>query len=364
MAKGAQEMFKLQEFFLALTLALMAPGAHAAGPPSIAPERPVWSVGPGFQFADRADKRRESVSGIACPPVSLSPRRCIVAFDEGGEERYVLIGDNRLMPEPDRIVLLPNDGELDAEGAARDGDIVYVTGSHSPKRQSCESSPTRRHVFRFMVDRVTGRASLDADGKPAGLEDDQGRLWKLMIADPVLGKFVGDGKCLGKPDHAANIEGLAAKDGVLYFGFREPAKDKHTYILPVRADQLFSSGNLSAKPFTMEVGGGRGIRDLLAVPEGILLLIGPDDDSQDVGWSVALWDGSGSTADIIVPNLLANLDLDGVPPKPCKPSQHGKSADVKPEAFTMLEDGADFRRLLILSDGMCDGGAMSFRVPK
>jgi hypothetical protein len=275
-----------------------------------------------------------------------------------------LIGDGRLLPEPDRIVLLPDDKELDAEGAARDGDTIYVTGSHSPKRQSCEPNPNSRHVFRFVVDHVTGRAGLDGAGKPLGLEDDQGRLWKLMMADPVFKKFVGDDKCLGKPDHAANIEGLAAKDGVLYFGFREPAKNKQTYILPVRADRLFSSGDLSAKPFTVEVGGSRGIRDLLAVPEGILLLIGPDDDSQDVGWSVALWDESGSTTDVIVPKLLADLNLDSVSPKPCKPPKHDKLADIKPEAFTMLEDGADFRRLLILSDGMCDGGAMSFRVPK
>jgi hypothetical protein len=114
----------------------------------------------------------------------------------------------------------------------------------------------------------------------------------------------------------------------------------------------------------VEVGGGRGIRDLLTVPEGLLLLIDSDDDSQDVGWSVALWDGSGSTTAVVVPRLLANLDLHGLSPKPCKPPTPGKAAEIKPEAFTMLEDGADFRRLLILSDGMCDGGAMAFRVPK
>ena len=30
----------------------------------------------------------------------------------------------------------------------------------------------------------------------------------------------------------------------------------------------------------------------------------------------------------------------------------------------MLEEGSDFYRLLILSDGMCDGGPMSFRITK
>jgi hypothetical protein len=45
----------------------------------------------------------------------------------------------------------------------------------------------------------------------------------------------------------------------------------------------------------MKAGAGRGIRDMLAVPEGVLVLLGPDDDNgKDVGWSVALWDGSHS----------------------------------------------------------------------
>src|SRR5262249_55771481 len=84
--QGIQAMSKPSGFFLALILSLTAPGARAAGPPSVAPEGPVWGAGAGFQFADKPDKKRESVSGIACPTVSSSPRRCIVAFDEGGEE--------------------------------------------------------------------------------------------------------------------------------------------------------------------------------------------------------------------------------------------------------------------------------------
>jgi hypothetical protein len=32
--------------------------------------------------------------------------------------------------------------------------------------------------------------------------------------------------------------------------------------------------------------------------------------------------------------------------------------------MTLLEDGTEFYRLLILSDGMCDDGPMSFVIPK
>jgi hypothetical protein len=352
-------MSRIYLFLCTFLLALCRCNAIAAAPPTVGPEGPIWSAGAGFQFESHADKKRESLSGIACPPVFGAERRCVAAFDEGGEARYAVIAQNHLIPEPDRIVLLPGHGELDAEGAARDGNVVYVTGSHSPKRHSCQSNPDSRHVFRFKVDGASGRATLDGTGRPADLEDDQGRLWTLLTTNPVLQPFVGNGKCLGKPDHAVNIEGIAAKDGMLYFGFREPAKDKHAYILPVPADALFTSPVPDSTPFTVEVGQGRGIRDLLGVPEGVLLLIGPDDDSEDTGWSVGLWDGSRSSDDIR-PRLLANLALGA--PNPCKPPRPGERAEVKPEAFALIENSTDFWRFLILSDGMCDGGATPYRI--
>jgi hypothetical protein len=353
-------MQSIRTALLILTFAIFCAviGARAdSDPPKVAPDGPTWSAGSGFQFESKAGKKRESLSGIACPSPSPSPRLCVAAFDEGSEARYVLIDRDHLVPQPDRIVLLPDDQELDAEGAARDGDTVYITGSHSLKRGHCEVNPNSRHVFRFKVDAQTGRAEHDASGKPASLEDDHGNLWKILTANTTLREFAG--KCLGKPSHGVNIEGLAVKDGMLYFGFREPAKDKHTYILPLRADQLFSAAGVSnAEPVQIKAGAGRGIRDMLAVPEGLLLLLGPDDDNgKDVGWSVALWAGSNSND----PKILADLDLSGVSPKPC-PSRD--TTDVKPEAMAMLDDGNSFRRLLILSDGMCDGGAMSFLIPK
>src|SRR5262249_44966457 len=153
--------------------------------------------------------------------------------------------------------------------------------------------------------------------------DDRGNLWRMLKANGELGQFTADGKCLGEPDHALNIEGLAAKNGTLYFGLREPAKDKHAYVVSVSARQLFSgAGNLEVTK--LKVGGGRGIRDLLSIPEGFLLLIGPDDDnSEDAGWSVALWDGSDSH-EAITPKILADLELKDVAPQPCKPPGHGE----------------------------------------
>ena len=357
-------MLKAHWFLLAslLTLSTLATRAEA-DPPKIAPEGSVWDAAAGFQFDKKADRKRESLSGIACPSLAAVPRLCVAAFDEGIEARYVVIDGNRLVPQPDAIVLLADGKELDAEGAARDGDTVYITGSHSPKRGDCAINSDSRHVIRFKVNPSTQRAKPEATGEPAGLEDDRGTLWQLLKTDGELGQFAADGKCLGRPDHAVNIEGLAAKNGALYFGLREPAKDKHAYVVSMSAEQLFSgAGHLEVTK--LKVGAGRGIRDLLSIPEGFLLLIGPDDDnSQDAGWSVASWAGSHSR-EVITPQILADLQLKDVAPQPCKPPGRGEKAEIKPEAFTMLDDGPDFRRLLILSDGMCDGGGMSFKIPK
>ena len=168
-------------------------GALAADVPNVRPDGGmVWNTQGGFAFEKKSNKKREAISGIACPPASATERRCIVAIDEGGEARYVKIGDNSLVLEPDRIVLLPDDDmELDAEGAARDGDLVYITGSFSSKRKKCEANEDSRHVFRFSVNHTTGRAELDSRGFPVGIEDDKGALWDVLKRDSVLKEFAG-----------------------------------------------------------------------------------------------------------------------------------------------------------------------------
>ena len=52
--------------------------------------------------------------GIACSSESNGPRHCIAVFDEGGEARHAIIDGERLIPQPERIVLLTGNGELDA----------------------------------------------------------------------------------------------------------------------------------------------------------------------------------------------------------------------------------------------------------
>ncbi|MEO7401661.1 MAG: hypothetical protein ABIV07_13010, partial [Polaromonas sp.] len=110
----------------------------------------------------------------------------------------------------------------------------------------------------------------------------------------------------------------------------------------------------------LALGQRRGIRDMVAVKTGFLLLAGPDDSpaSQSAGWVLAWWDGKpAANGGVVQPRLLATLDLSGVKLRQC-------DKELKPEAMTVLEETPAAYKLLLLSDGMCDGGPLTFTVPR
>ena len=98
---------------------------------------------------------------------------------------------------------------------------------------------------------------------------------------------------------------------------------------------------------------------MVTVSTGILLLAGPDDrkDNANAGWTLSLWDdkSQGTTAE---PKRLAALDLRQVAASACD------ARDIKPEAITVLQESAQLYRVLVLSDGLCDGGALMFDIPR
>lgn len=358
---------------LGLSLGLSANLLAQPAPPSVKPDSGPWDSGAGFHFdlkKKKLQKTRQSVSGMACNLDARQQRVCLLAFDEGAEARYAYVGPQALRIDAEPVVLRDTPDELDAEAAATDGRYFYVTGSHSAKRGDCASNPGSRHVIRFRLDPATGRALRTPTG---ALVDhaDSGRLWPLMQAQPELAPYVGERKCLGdEPPHEAptlagqqgvNIEGMAVQGGQLYFGFRGPVLDGVARVLAVNAEALFSPQAASAPKATvtrLALGQRRGIRDMVAVKTGFLLLAGPDDSraSQDAGWTVAWWDGKAATR-VVQPKLLATLDLSGVKLRQC-------DKELKPEAITVLEETPADYLLLVLSDGLCDGGPLAFTIAR
>lgn len=353
----------------------------------VAPDGAPWDAGGGFSFGLSGKhelKTRRSASGIACPPAFAAPHggdlNCLVAFDEGTEARYVVVRDGAYMVINDPIRLLAAGKELDAEGAAMapptdppQPRFVYVTGSHSAKRSTCGNNPDSRYVVRFQVDGKTGLPLPRRPGEtmPVGYQASR-TLWTIMASLPELKDHVGDHKCLGteSPDDApsrkglrgVDIEGLALKDDRLYFGFRGPTQDGVAFILDVGISSLFGAGpapnGAGPRLVPIQVGAGRGIRDLAAVHDGFVVLAGPDDDThadKDAGFTLSFWDGTAPAAGVVIPKPLAELDLTGIERASC-------DKEVKPEAIAVTEDAADHYRIVVLSDGMCDGGPVRFTI--
>jgi hypothetical protein len=350
---------------MAVALALVAAQTLAQpSPPSVKPTAGPWDSGAGFQFdlkKKKAHKTRQSLSGLACTRDAKQQRICLMVFDEGAQARYAHMGENSLMIDPEPLSFRAIGGELDAEAAATDGHYFYVTGSHSAKRSDCASNPDSRHVIRFRLDPATGRGLRSPPGAAqAALVDyaDSGRLWQIMQSQPELQAHVGERQCLGLGQQGVNIEGLAIQDGRLYFGLRGPVSHGAAHVLAVDADAFFKGGEPQATVTRMALGEGRGIRDMVAVKTGVLLLAGPDDDAanQGLAWTVSWWDGKTSPK-VVQPQRLAALDISGVRLRKC-------DAQTKPEALTVLEETPQAYKLLVLSDGMCDGGPLAFTIPR
>jgi len=346
------------------TLAWLPLGSPAADAPPlpvpvVRPDGPALPVDPPFSFDKK--KTRQSASGIACAP-SGANSRCLVVFDEGTKAQFAWLGPKRLQPIGPPIDLTGADGEMDAEGAAVSGDVFYVLGSHSVKRESCKPNPASRVLVRFKA-----QAPNDA---PAVIESraKSTRLWDLMLKDPYLRLHaegcLGDGKG-GSAEQlqrrpGINIEGLAVSGGRLYAGFRGPSEDGTAPVFSVDAQALFDGTDAAPALHRLALGPHVGIRDMAAASRSLLLLLGPDDHDAGANarWSVAEWQPAGAAEQNPQPRRLAVLDI--------RKSDLGGvcSEAIKPEALAILDESTTRYRIVVLSDGVCDGGPLMFDIPR
>ena len=227
-------------------------------------------------------------------------------------------------------VQLPTEDEVDLEAVAVDGSTVYVTGSHAWTRkikngaiEDPERKRSREQFFRF---------KLDATGTPGPVEGPKS-LRPAIKAHPVLSGFLG----IASKENGIDIEGLAVKDGQMYFGFRGPVlRDGWVPILVTTWDD----------PETIDIRyvqlDGRGIRDIAAVNPGFLILAGPAGDG-DTSFRVYYWNGE---------NQLSS----GPDAKPQRLAEFADLGQGKPEGLAVLNAQGKKYELLIVCDGLPKGG--------
>jgi hypothetical protein len=258
----------------------------------------------------------------------------IVCPDEGAE--FNVFTNNAERELLATVNLLDGaDDEIDMEAATSDAEHIYIIGSHSIRRRQVEPERTYRQNRKRLTRVVPHtesyrlfRIELDDAGQLASKESID--LRDILENDEILGPFLS---VPGK-ENGIDIEGIAVKEGKLFVGFRGPVlRGNFVPVLAFRFDEPEDYELLFVQL------GGRGIRDLVAVEDGFLIVAGAIGDG-DNSYQLCLWNGE-----------------DGVPGdggwdnKITKLGELATNLGVKPEGLAVSAETPDEWRLLVVNDG-------------
>lgn len=201
--------------------------------------------------------------------------------------------------------------EVDIEGIAYADGWLYVTGSHALRRRrlraelSCADNRarlqqiveqvTRNRLYRMRFDQTSGEIH--------GLERID--LRKRLRKDPLLAPFCA----LPSKENGVDIEGLAVRDGHLYLGFRGPVLRGN--LVPVMGLKFDRPKGYRLRFVRLN---GQGIRDMVALEDGFIILSGPVGDGPGP-FQLWWWDGAdqvpGNDVDITPTRLLGEVTTPG-----------------------------------------------------
>jgi hypothetical protein len=301
----------------------------------IEPEDLRWRV--ASDFAGSIDARA-NISGAACAPTSPPLRTCLAVNDEKKFAQFFAIEGSTIVPgEVLRLTGEDVRGDPDAEGVTYDGGYFYITGSHGRSRNRDKANKSSYRVFRIKVDPRTGAATTPG---PAGVEATD-RLHTLIAAIRPVARFQNQPLAKG----GLNVEGIAIKSGRMFVGFRGPSIDSEAFIMSLDAAALFTGARTRARMHALALGKNVGIRDLAAVDDGLLVLSGPMREEKKP-FAVWLW------------NEREGARLLGVIPRAHIPKA------AKAETILVLATEPRTFRVLVMFDGVENGGPMSFRLPR
>jgi hypothetical protein len=324
---------------IAICAAMLAVGAG----PAFTKDKGEWKV--QGDLAGKDGKTTKDASGIACATGTGFPRTCVMIDDELQSAQIVTLTDGTitaggLVPLiDDRLDGKPI--ELDGEGVAFADGYFYVIGSHGrprsdkPKAEIDAGLKASSKLVRFKVS--------DGGGSDVAVST---RLAELIAAEPLFDKYRD--KELEKG--GITIEGIAIRGQTLYAGFRGPTVGKgkkHAIIMTAALGYFFGDAPANAEFHRIKLGHGRGVRDLAAFDNGILIMAGPVTSDRGT-YSVLWWDGGGK------PRKLKDLP---------DYLNKEKTKQWKPEALLPLDRNDKGVRVLLLLDSAKNGKPREVRVP-
>jgi hypothetical protein len=288
-------------------------------------------------------KKSEDASGIACTAKKGFPRTCLIIDDNLQDAQFVELKDGKLVAG-DSINLINNKFkderlELDGEGVAFSQGFFYVIGSHGHPRDSDEDlHPVKdAELIKARIAASSQIVRLRAKDGAAAKAEPTSNLRKIIVAEPALKDFV-DRRL---EENGVTIEGIAIKDdATLYAGFRGPVlkgdEGKSTaVVLSAPLNALFDGGGAQHRLLRLPLGPGRGVRDLAAFEDGILILAGPG-ACQCGTYAIYSWDGASENVKLL--SELTQFD-----------------PERKPEGLLPLDRNGMKLRVLILFDGDEEG---------
>ena len=326
------------------TVMLLLAERPAAAQPEIFPTDLPWTVQPQFGLDAAA---RSSISGATCNTNEAGPRRnCLVVFEDAKYAQFFQINPFTIRPGAtiNLVPDAPNLGRfrnLGAEAAGFDAGFFYVVNSRVPRilpPLPGEAFDPSFLVSRFAVD-ARGLPVFQLPGTPVSPQVQVSKKLQEAIAAGIpVGGFPP--QVLDRT--RAEVEGLAVKDGVMYFGFRGPPVNGQTLILSASVQSMFGAGPLNSAQHLVALGPRIGIRDMARVTGGILILAGPIADQVGPA-TVFRWNE--------VTNELRDLGLLVAP------------SNRKAESLIVLDEDPEFYTILVMYDDIANGGPTQYNIP-
>jgi hypothetical protein len=313
-------------------------------------QQKTWAVngdllGKAKPNAPAGYRRAKDISGIACDMPDGFPRNGLVIDDEAQAAQVVTVNDGELVAG-ERIPLIDDtfEGkplELDGEGVAFADGYYYVVGSHGHPRDKGEALDPVRDAAKIAA-RIKAcsrliRISASTPREITSTDSLKSMLRALPDVAPSIDQPLDR--------NGLTIEGLAVRDARAHVGLRSPLIGGRAGIASVAVPALF---NASLDPGTslsiLDLGAGRGIRDIATEGAGFLVLAGPS-AYEETSFAIFKWDGSGSAV------MLAEL-----------PPFSADGVNWKPEGILSLGQTAEGRRVLILFDSAVNGAPVEFLI--
>ncbi len=318
-------------------------------------------------FTDDEGAVAVNISGLACMLADAARSTCLVVDDQGRFAQVAAIGNGTVTagarlpligrkPSKDTVGQPPDlvgcsGGErkfrdIDGEAVAYASPFFYVVGSHGCSRRSNKFRSSSFILARIPESQVAGSTFDQASSFDSSSVKTTYRLSEALAAVPQIRQYFTRDLMSA---NGLNVEGLAVAGGKLFAGLRAPTLDGRAFIVTIDAYKLFderaSINEGNAHAISVQLGQGRGIRDLARLNDGqLLILSGPAQDAQ-IPFEIHVLDIAAETS-----MLVATLgELPGF-------------AEAKAEAISVLAQHGSLVDVLLMFDGLQSGGPREYTI--